>query len=440
MASVNRHFGSGVQPVPKSSVLVQNASASIQEAGAADILVGIPTYNNAETIVPLLKAARSGAMQFQGRRTVIMQADGGSDDSTLQSAKDALSGWSNFIQVSYRLYPVHKLAVSSHAIPGRDSAFETIFSTAEHLGAQACCVIEPGIKSIPPEWIGSLVQPILESGFDFVAPQYLRHKYEGTLITGILYPIVRALFGKQIRQPIGSDFGFSRGFIQHYLSKNKCDQEMRRQAVDLCTTLEAVRSGFKICQALLGARPQVRRDQPPELSTVLMETVGSLFGQVESTAEQWQRVRGSEPVPTFGLRFDAECEDPVIDVTPMIGKFRLGVANLQEIWSLILPPATLLELKKMSRQSDEEFRFPDEFWARTIYDFCVGYHMRTLGRDHLMGALTPLYLGWVASFVLSAGKSQPREVLLRIDNLCKTYEAEKPYLISRWRWPDRFMP
>ena len=157
-------------------------------------------------------------------------------------------------------------------------------------------------------------------------------------------------------------------------------------------------------------------------------------------AEQWQRVRGSEPVPTFGLRFDAEPEDPAIDVRPMIEKFRLGFVNLQEIWALILPPATLLELKKMSRQADEEFRFPDEVWVRTIYDFAVGYRLRTLGRDHLMGALTPLYLGWVASFVLSVRESRPREVSLRIDNLCKTYEAEKPYLISRWRWPDRFMP
>ena len=45
--------------------------------------------------------------------------------------------------------------------------------------------------------------------------------------------------------------------------------------------------------------------------------------------------RGSEPVPTFGLRFDPEAEDPVIDVQSMIEKFRLGFANLQELWALI---------------------------------------------------------------------------------------------------------
>src|SRR5262249_8535259 len=161
---------------------------------------------------------------------------------------------------------------------------------------------------------------------------------------------------------------------------------------------------------LLGLRPQVRREPAPDLSTVLMETVGSLFAQVELTPEQWQRVRGSEPVSAFGLRFDAEQDDRAIDVRPTIEKFRLGFGNLQEIWGMILPPATLLELKKMSRQADEKFRFPDEFWVRTIYDFAVGYRLRNLGRDHLMGALTPLYLAWVASFILSVRESRPREV------------------------------
>src|SRR5262249_20701617 len=165
-------FGSGVQLLPETGVVIQNGGGSIQEVGAADILVAIPTYNNADTIRPLMKAAQSGVLQFSTYKTAIMQADGGSDDSTLQIAKDALNGWPNVIQLSYPLYPVHRLAISSYAIPGRDSAFQTIFSTAQRLGVQACCIIEPGIKSVTPDWIGSLVQPVLESSFDFVAPQY----------------------------------------------------------------------------------------------------------------------------------------------------------------------------------------------------------------------------------------------------------------------------
>jgi hypothetical protein len=426
--------------LPETGVRIQAGGGSIEEVGAADVLVAIPTYNNADTIGPLVKTLGSGVLQFSPYKTVILQADGGSDDSTLQNARDALNSSPDLIQISYPLYAGHKLALSLHAIPGRESAFQTIFSTAARLGVQACCIIEPGIKSVSPDWVGSLVQPILESGFDFVAPQYFRHKYEGTLINGILYPLVRALFGKQIRQPIGNDFGFSGAFIRHCMSQNSWNREIGLYAVDLCNTLEAIRGGFKVCQALLGPRPRVRNGHRLDLSTVLTETVGSLFGQVELTAEQWQRVRGSEPVSSFGLRFDGEPEDPEIDIGLLIERYRLGFVNLQEIWGLILPPATLLELKRLCRQTDADFRFPDELWVRTIYDFVVAYHLRTIGREQLMGALLPLYLAWVASFILSARELKPSDVAARIEHLCRKYEAEKPYLISRWRWPDRFTP
>jgi hypothetical protein len=124
----------------------------------------------------------------------------------------------------------------------------------------------------------------------------------------------------------------------------------------------------------------------------------------------------------------------------MIDSFKLGMANLQEIWSLVLPPNTLVALKKLDRMSPEEFHMPDAVWVRIVYDFALAYRLRNISRKHLLGALTPLYLGWVASYV--------REVILRgqavaeerIQALALTFESDKPYLVSRWRWPDRFNP
>jgi hypothetical protein len=28
----------------------------------------------------------------------------------------------------------------------------------------------------------------------------------------------------------------------------------------------------------------------------------------------------------------------------------------------------------------------------------------------------------------------------RLERLCQAFEASRPYLVSRWRWPDRFNP
>jgi hypothetical protein len=79
-------------------------------------------------------------------------------------------------------------------------------------------------------------------------------------------------------------------------------------------------------------------------------------------------------------------------------------------------------------------------WARIVADFAVGYHHRVIARDHLLRALAPLYLGWVASLMLECGAASVEAVDARVDRLGENFELEKPYLISRWRWPERFRP
>jgi hypothetical protein len=119
---------------------------------------------------------------------------------------------------------------------------------------------------------------------------------------------------------------------------------------------------------------------------------------------------------------------------------QLGFRNLQEIWNRVLPPATLVELGRLNRAPLDRFRLPDALWARIVFDFALGHRLRSISRDHLLRAMTPLYLAWVASFVIEVGEADPAAVQTRLERLCLSYETEKPYLIARWRWPDRFNP
>jgi glucosylglycerate synthase len=58
----------------------------------------------------------------------------------------------------------------------------------------------------------------------------------------------------------------------------------------------------------------------------------------------------------------------------------------------------------------------------------------------VLAAFTPLFSAWVSSFVLETQHATAVESEERLERTCLTFEGEKPYLISRWRWPDRFMP
>jgi hypothetical protein len=210
--------------------------------------------------------------------------------------------------------------------------------------------------------------------------------------------------------------------------------------VNLWINVQAMQSEMKLCQVHVGSRLQSLKDGVQDLSFILAALAGAIYFEMERTAEYWQRVRGSSAVPVFGLRFDQENGRHTVDAKPMIEAYRIGYKNLQDIWGLVLPPATLLELSRMSRQTEHEFRFAGELWARTIYDFAVAHRLRLIGRDHLLRALTPLYIAWIASFILSVKDSDESQVENQIEQLCIAYESQKPYLISRWRWPDRFMP
>jgi hypothetical protein len=123
-----------------------------------------------------------------------------------------------------------------------------------------------------------------------------------------------------------------------------------------------------------------------------------------------------------------------------VSAFALGWNDLRRLWGVVLPPQALLALQRVPRDPATAFRIPDALWARIVYDFAVGWRVKAMDRSQLLRSLAPLYLGWVASFVNETGAMTPAEADARVDALCAAFEAERPYLISRWRWPDRFAP
>ena len=164
------------------------------------------------------------------------------------------------------------------------------------------------------------------------------------------------------------------------------------------------------------------------------------FLEMDRSAPCWQRARGSVSVPVRGEFQPASPETGTLDLNRMVETFRLGVRDLQEIWSLVLPPATLFEIRKVSRSAPDQVNMPDELWARSVYDFALAHRLRTINRDHLLRSMTPLYLAWVVSYARELETAGPMDVEHRIERLALAYESAKPYLISRWRWPDRFNP
>lgn len=420
-------------PHPPSSV-----SPEASRPAPADLAIGIVTCQHANTIAEVVRASGAALDRLVGPSSgLIILADAGSTDGTVERAREADP---RVLVVPYQVPPMYPFAVSYDGLPAKGTAVQAILTTAQQRDARASVVIGGNRHPIAPEWIEALAAPVLRDAFDLVTAWHVRHRYEGLLTSGIVAPLLRALYGRRLRDPLGGEVAFSRRFLDHCLAQPIWEQDLVRVGIDGWLIVEAACGGFKIAQAAAGPRSHTT---PPGLDTssVLVQVLAPLFAELPRRAAVWQRIRGSQAVATFGTP-DKPPEDrpPAFPLEPTLEAWRLGYQSLQAIWAQIVSPAALLELKRLARAPIEEFRWPDDLWARIIYDFALAYRLRIMPRDHLLGALTPLYLGWVASFVVQVQDLSADEVEQRLEAIGEAFERQKPYLIARWRWPDRFTP
>jgi hypothetical protein len=315
------------------------------------------------------------------------------------------------------------------------AAHRALARLAASVNARACLMLAEDLTALDRDSIEALADPLMEGSAQLTMPLYPAGRYEGLVNSSILYPFTRALYGRQLRYPLALDFGVAGPALARLAA-----EPMRGQSTAICWPgVEGAIANVTMAQVFLKTAHNVRNDGL-ELSTVLGLLAASLFEDAEGRAAVWQRVRGSRPVPAIGNPAAALEDGDGVDTQPLLESFNLALRNLQEVWSPVLPPVTLLELRRIARLPPEEFRLPDTLWARMIYDFALAYRLRTISRTHLLGALTPLYLGWVASYAAEVRTLDAEAAERRVERLAAAFEEAKPYFVSRWRWPDRFNP
>lgn len=334
--------------------------------------------------------------------------------------------------------PSTKPEGSANRVLRMSAAYQSVFAMTEKLQARGCCIVASKFETVTPGRIWQLAQPLFEGEVDLVLPHYARRKFEGLLNNGIIAPLMRALYGKRVNNPMGPDCAISQRLIQTMLETKASGNGNRRHPLASLTST-ALCENLQVAEVHFGARIYPPTDWTG-MSSVMADILSPVFLDMERNAPCWQRTRVSAAVRAIGEPRDVAEDTTVPDTTRMIESFQLGNRELQEVWGLVLPPSTLFDLRKLAHLPVEQFRMSDELWVRIVYDFALAHRLRTISRDHLLRSMTPLYLGWAASYAHDlkvSGAASPEQ---RLERLSLAYEASKSYLVSRWRWPDRFNP
>lgn len=390
----------------------------------ADMVIAIPSYNEAESIGHAVTQASHGLQQyFADHNAVLINCDNHSVDGTKEAFFNTSS---SFPKIYLSCEP---------GMNGKGRSLRNLFEKVLELEARAVVILECDIDNLNPDWVAALGRPLLQ-GAAFVQPLYVRHKYESTLTSSLVYPLSRCLYGRRCRQLGVGEVGFRGDMAETFLNAPGWGEAVLDGGIDVWMGTVAMTARVPICQSVMHA-PRLRRwkEPAPHLTAQFRQTLSVVFDLMVAYADFWERVKWSKPTVLFGLNGREVEVPPAIDVntTRLHERFLAGFAEYEETWRDIFDAATFNKLQEIRGLGRDHFAFPSQTWAAMLFDGAVAYRDADDTRKaHLINGFLPLYLGKVVSYVKRTERMSVQQAEDYVESICEVFEENKPYLIDRW--------
>jgi hypothetical protein len=392
-----------------------------------NVVVGIPSYNESDTIPHVTKIVGEGLEDyFPDKKSIIVNVDNNSPDNT----KDAFLNTKTHIEKKY--------ISTAHGVRGKGNNILNLFKFAKSVDAEVVIVVDADLKSITKEWVKYLGTPIVD-GYDYVIPMYSRHQFDGTITNHICYPVMFGLLSTDIRQPIGGEFAFSPKLMK-YLLKQSWTESTRQYGIDIFMSLNVVLGGFKICQAGLGAK--IHKASAPKLGIMFEQVIETLLAMLVQNKNSWMiRNNGDIIIPdTFGLDILAEPQELDIDILDLKEKGRMSYNKYQADIKELLEPYAFSRINDMFEM--EVFDLTILLWTQVFYNLLYRYDVSKNGeeRKKIINSLKPLYFARSISFNYYTWKYNVKYSEMEIRKSALGFASQKYYLWGLYSKGNKLKP
>jgi hypothetical protein len=415
----------GHRPHLLSEELVRDLAA----AGQADVLVGIPTLDNAGTIAAVVRAVMSTFVGPLAReRTLLLAADGGSSDGTPEIVRGLQSDAPDVLLTRRALRTIHRISTPYHGVPGRSGALRIVFAAASLIGARAVVLIDPDAVALTRDGVARLTRAVLDDGFSLVKPVTRRSPWEQPLVTQLAAPLLRAAYGKRLREPVATQFACSGRFAADALSSDLWDRASAGHGVDEWLTTRAMSSGVRIAQVWAPSASEPIHQRRPPAAEVFQQVVGVLFECLRTDLHGWTAIRGSSEIPTLGAAEEPTLTRPPFDLTEFASAFRQGVHDLAP---LLEPTIGADDLAAFARAAAvTPLHVAPELWARAVWRAFSASARGALPASQVVASLFPLYLGRVAAFLSETEAASAPDANARHEEVALAFEETKALLVD----------
>jgi hypothetical protein len=391
----------------------------IKKIKPADIVVGISTKNVDTTIVHVMNVASIGLTDFFPEyRSTIVVCDGFSNDRTRELAE--------LFELPHQ---VSKIVMEQHGM-GKGNAIRTIFEVALKAGADSVILLDGDLLSIRPEWIEHLGKPPIYGVADLVVPYYIRHKYDGLITNNLAYPLIRALYGIDLRQPISGEFGLSIELAKKLLSHPLFPENF---GIDIFITTVAAAENLAIEETLLGLKlhesTMKYMDPRKLLLPMFSEVVSMILDLMMHYENVWRKKPVIKKVKRVMAKYHGQRPPPLsVNVEKVRRMFEDGYKSYGKFIRSITGNKIYNQLQ---RRIKRKVGIDAELWSKLVYALAASYRKRKQ-RMYVIDSLRTLWLGRFITYVEETKGMGVEEAEKILEEQAKIFERNRDYLISRY--------
>jgi glucosylglycerate synthase len=408
--------------VAEHNLMTDDLLRQIIGVGRVDLLVGVPRPEGPDAAAALVRVVRACfRSQFHRSRAALLYVD---DQPTGDGRALVQRLWEEEAGARGGLRTTHLVTA---AVPGLEHdgvAGRMMVTAADLLQAQAVVLLDPDVGDLTPERIATLAAPLADR-VDLVAPAHPRAADEGLLVTQLLRPLTRAIYGADLREPLLPEFGASARLAAH-CAQFEVDAAQARTHYWIAA--EALAGPFTVRQAALGPRRSSAVRARGGLPALFLQVVSSVFASIGATSRVWL-ARAGEALPDVNVA-GAATADQGSGGARVLQTFADDLSNLDEILRRILRPETHAALKDAGNEPGPAL--PDRLWAEVVAEFLLAHRHHVILRDHTVKALLPLYIGRTGTFLLNHGSGSAEAVEAAVEALCVAFEGVRPRIVERW--------
>ncbi len=363
------------------------------ESYQADLIIGVPFYNEKDTLPIILKTIEEALFNGQNYKNPLILCAGDPEGSEAIERIQEMEF--NFPHYEFLMLPGSN---------GRGASIRAMLEIADHLTSDiiifAADLASEEHRGLKADWISRIAEP-LGLKYDFVLTTYRQHYFDNIVNSFLVAPLLEHFYGYRIEGALSGIYALSHNLVEDLCLEFKFWPEITKSyGIDPWILTRVMMWNKDMCEVSLGAK--LERFSLEKVNYVFKEIARALFECIKRDEEYWLKNQIISRVPDiYGVRNEEEPVEVIFCAEEMVLFFKRNFNQYASIYETAVKGTVYKDIQNSVLTPSKEFKFKPESWAELVLSLLFEYcFSQELNRDDILNTLTSAFNGRIASYVL----------------------------------------